>query len=80
MTEVNYRELWSEGEIEAKTLLDAIDALRAEVEGLRADAERYRHIRSVGGCPLDGWDSAETDDERDAVVDTARAKEAQDGR
>jgi hypothetical protein len=33
---MNYREAWSEGEIEAGTLLDEIDRLRAEVEALRA--------------------------------------------
>ena len=31
----NYRQQWAEGEIEAGTLLDAIDALHAEAEALR---------------------------------------------
>lgn len=34
--QVNYRQQWAEGEIEAGTLLDAIDALHAEAEALRA--------------------------------------------
>lgn len=33
--EVNYRQQWAEGEIEAGTLLDAIDTLEAECERLR---------------------------------------------
>ena len=36
----NYRQQWAEGEIEAGTLLDAIDTLHAEAEALRAENAR----------------------------------------
>lgn len=42
----NYRQQWAEGEIEAGTLLDAIDALHAEVEALRAEIEELDALRN----------------------------------
>lgn len=41
----NFRELYFEGEIDGKGLLDEIDRLRAEADSLRKDAERYRWLR-----------------------------------
>lgn len=38
MNDINYRQQWADGEIEAGTLLDAIDELRR-------DAARYRWLR-----------------------------------
>lgn len=49
----NFREMYFEGEIEGKGLLDEIDRLRVEADSLRKDAERYRCLRRkvaiVGG-------------------------------
>ncbi len=43
----NFREMYFEGEIDGKGLLDEIDRLRAEADALRADAMRWRHARKL---------------------------------
>ena len=46
------------------------DALQAEVERLRADAERYRWLRDV--ATGDEWDYIMTTEDTDAAIDAAR--------
>lgn len=65
MSEVNYRQQWAEGEIEAGTLLDAIDTLGAERDQLRAELSA---IRAQKPAAMMGWgdDGVWTDgDEKD---------------
>ena len=38
---MDYRQAWAEGEIEASTLLDAIDDLRAELAQLHKEADQF---------------------------------------
>lgn len=67
--ELRYRlEAASEWATMASEKLKERDQLRAEVEALRPDAERYRWLRDIAGnailsdlmrdCTMDGWDAA----------------------
>lgn len=54
----------------------AVAAVRAEVEGLRADAERYRWLRDDAGAPSTysaAWWNLESAAEFDAAIDAAKA-------
>ena len=46
ITERLRREWWQVSDEDCKTAANEIERLRAEVAGLREDAERYRHMRN----------------------------------
>ena len=75
--------------LRVKTVIDEIDQLRAEVEGLRKDAERYRWLRDQapkarGEWEIDGQrygmmlgaDQDDVDQAVDALMSAMAAKEA----
>ena len=77
--------------LRVKTVIDEIDQLRAEVEGLRKDAERYRWLRDQapkarGEWEIDGQrygmmlgaDQDDVDQAVDALMSAMAAKEASD--
>ena len=49
-SEVNYRQQWAEGEIEAGTLLDAIDDLRAQLAAIQGEAAPAISAQGEGGA------------------------------
>ena len=64
----------SDGEwsVFAEKIVEERDALRAEVERLRVDAERYRWLRDV--ATGDEWDYIMTTEDTDAAIDAARGE------
>lgn len=70
MNDINYRQQWADGEIEAGTLLDAIDELRTRLERVEKDAKRFRYIED----DADSGMSRIYGDDWVAVIDAAIVK------
>lgn len=65
---INYRQQWFDGEIEAGTLLDAIDHLTSEVERYKVMSDNYYIL-----CVDESLENAKLKKDRDRLVSELRS-------